>query len=101
MLKDYKNQALVGIWGGIFFSGFGYLLTSASSVLYVNFGYLILTGGYVLFVLGCFMYSRGKGYSWIVGMLGFLGPVGLLLLYCLKDHSKRILAKQAKEAQKF
>ncbi len=96
MLKEYKTQAILGIWGGVIFFSFGFFLFWASRSIYNIFGLTIMLGGYVLFVCGCFMYVKGKGRSWYMGLFGALGPVGLLLLYVLKDYSKIVLKKRSK-----
>ncbi len=96
MLKEYKLQSIIGIWGGLLFFGFGYLLTLSGGQGNVVFGKLIIAGGYALFILGCFMYVKGKGQNSYLGILGVFGPVGLLLLYCLKDRSKLVLKERKK-----
>lgn len=93
MLKEYRMQTILGIWSGIVFFAFGYLVFSLSQVLYRCFGVTMMLGGYVLFICGCFMYVKGKGHSWYLGLFGFLGPIGLLILYVLKDRSKIVLKK--------
>jgi peptidoglycan/LPS O-acetylase OafA/YrhL len=96
MLSEYKTQAILGIWGGAAFFGLGYFLISMSQAVYRFFALPIAFGGFILFVCGCVMYSKGKGHSGFWGMLGILGPLGLLILYCLKDRSKIILKKRQK-----
>ncbi len=93
MLKEYKVQAALGIWGGALFALFGYLLLSMPQAIYFYFGRLMIFGGYILLVCGSFMYAKGKGYSWYVGLLGVLPALGLLILYCLRDRSRMVLKK--------
>ncbi len=97
MLKEYKMQAILGVWGGVLLFFVGYAITSFPEALYAYFGQAIMLGASILFVCGCFMYSKGKGRSWYFGLFGFLGPLGLLVLYCLKDRSKLILKKREKK----
>jgi hypothetical protein len=97
MLKDYKVQAILGIWGGVLFFSLGFLVGSIQQAGHLYFSRLIMAGGYLLFVCGCFMYVRGKGRSWYWGILGVFGPAGLLFLYCLKDRSRIVLKKHQKE----
>jgi len=97
MLKEYKMQSILGIWGGAIFFMMGYYFTYSPQLLYSSFGRLIMSAGYALFICGCFMYSKGKGRSFWWGILGLLGPLGLLILYILKDRSKIILKKRQKE----
>lgn len=97
MLKEYRSQTIIGIWGGTCFFALGYFLTNAPQPVYVNFGRLIMSGGYALFISGNYMYAKGKGQSGYWGILGIFGPIGLLILYCLKDRSKFILKKRQKE----
>ena len=100
MLKEYKTQAILGIWGGLFISLIGYLIFSIPQGMYLYFGRAIMIGGYILIVAGSFMYAKGKGYTVVAGLLGLLGPLGLLLLYCLKDKSKIVLKKREREISK-
>ena len=88
MHNEYKLQAILGVWGGIVFFALGFFIIRAPGNIYVYFGQLIIFWGYVLCVCGCLMYMKGKGYHWAVGLLGILGPLGLLILYLLKDRSK-------------
>ena len=96
MLKEYKGQALIGVWGGFLFGILGYLVSFPGSS-YVYFGYAMLIGSYVLLACGGYMYARGKGYGWAVGLLGIFGPLGLVVLYVLRDKSALILRKRRKE----
>lgn len=96
MLKEYRLQSIMGIWGGVFFLALGFFLASLPRVVYVCFGRVIMSGGACLFVCGCFMYAKGKGRSFAWGILGLLGPLGLGILYVLKDRSKIILKKRQK-----
>jgi hypothetical protein len=75
----------------------GYMVSLLPQASYGYFGRMIMTGGYILFVCGCFMYSKGKGQSWYFGILGILGPLGLLILYVLRDKSKMVLKKRGKQ----
>ena len=97
MLKEYKLQTILGIWGGLFFMLLGYFMASHRTTSIVFFGHAALIGGVALFVSGCFMYAKGKGYPWLMGLLCLLGPVGLLLLYALKDHGNLILKQRERE----
>lgn len=97
MLKEYRIQTVLGVWGGSLFFTFGAFLYSAADRVYSYFGLLMMLGGYVLFICGCFMYVKGKGHSWYFGLFGFFGPLGLLVLYVLKDNSKIILKRRLKK----
>lgn len=100
MLKEYKVQSILGIWGGAIAFGIGYLMTSVPSAYQVMQAFLaiaIMLGSYVLFVSGCVMYAKGKGYGGVFGFLGCLGPLGLMILYVLKDKSKIVLKQREKE----
>lgn len=96
MLKEYKMQAILGVWGGILFFAFGTFLFSASRDIYSYFALVIMLGGYILFICGCFMYVKGKGQNGFLGLFGILGPIGLLILYILKDNSKILLKERSK-----
>jgi len=100
MLKEYKLQAILGIWGGFLLFALGFLVTGKDSSGYLFFGKAIMLCSYALFICGCFMYARGKGRSWYWGILGVLGPLGLLVLYCLMDRARFILKKRKLEAAK-
>ena len=97
MLKEYKTQTIMGVWGGVSFSVFGYFMMTLPQASYSSFGRLMMIGGYILLVCGAFMYARGKGYGWGTGLCGFLGPLGLLILYVLRDRSRIVLKKRQKE----
>jgi hypothetical protein len=97
MLKEYKMQTILGVGGGVFFLLFGFFMTPLPQAAYVSFGRLMMAGGYILLGCGVFMYARGKGYSWVVGLCGLLGPLGLLILYVLRDRSRMVLKKRQKE----
>lgn len=101
MLNEYRSQTILGIWGGAAFFGLGYFFSGAPQAAYAYFGSAIMIAGYILFVCGCFMYAKGKGRSFWWGVLGLLGPLGLPLLYCLKDRSRLILKKRQKESTKI
>lgn len=96
MLKEYRAQTILGVWGGLFFCAAGWLIFQ-TPLAYRHFGALMLAGGYVLFVSGCIMYAKGKGWDGLWGLLGILGPPGLLFLYALRDKSKLILRRRRKE----
>jgi len=101
MLKEYKVQSITGIWGGALFFALGYYFSGSSQMLYTSFGRIIMSAGYALFICGCFMYSKGKGRSFWWGILGVLGPLGLLVLYVLKDRSKIILKNRQKNQLRY
>lgn len=96
MLKEYRTQTILGVWGGFLSVGLGYLVSCLGSS-YFYFGYAMMAGGYILLACGGYMYGRGKGYGWLVSFLGILGPLGLLILYVLRDRSARVLKKRRKE----
>ncbi len=97
MLKEYKFQAALGIWAGSLLFALGSLALGRHEAGYRFFGNVIMSGSYALFICGCFMYARGKGRNWYWGILGLLGPVGLICLYCLMDKTKFVLKKRQKE----
>lgn len=97
MLKEYKAQTMIGVWGGFLFGCLGYVVSRLGFSYYVYFGYTMMAGGYVLLACGGYMYGRGKGYGWLVNLLGLLGLFGLLILYVLRDKSALILKKRRKE----
>ncbi len=96
MLKEYRTQTIIGVWGGFFFGCLGYLVASLGAS-YLYFGYMMIAGGYILLACGGYMYARGKGYGWVVGLIGVLGPAGLLILYVLRDRSALVLRRRRKE----
>jgi hypothetical protein len=95
MLKDYRLQSFLGIWGGVFFFALGVMISGATHAMYRVFSMMLEAGGYILFVSGCVMYAKGKGHRWYLGLLGILGPLGLLFLYVLKDKSGWASKKRA------
>lgn len=97
MLREYRIQTILGIWGGFLFFWAGYFSSSSKDRSAAIFGVVLMVLSYVLFICGCFMYSRGKGRSWYFGLMGFLGPVGLVFLYCLQDKSKMVMKRRQKE----
>jgi hypothetical protein len=97
MLKEYRLQSILGIWGGLLLFALGFIVTGKHEAGYIFFGNAIMSASFALFICGCFMYARGKGRSWYWGILGLIGPLGLVALYCLMDKSKFILKKRQKE----
>jgi hypothetical protein len=96
MLREYKVQTFVCVWGGAAFGFFGYSL-GILGASYEVFGKLLMLGGYLLTGCGCVTYSRGKGYSWAMGFLGVLGPLGVFFIYLLRDRSPMLLKRRKKE----
>ncbi len=100
MLNEYRMQSILGIWGGLFCFFIGFMIASSATppgAANGIFGFAIMAGSTVLFVSGCFMYAKGKGHAWLFGFFGLLGPLGLLVLYVLKDKSKIVLKERAKD----
>lgn len=89
MLRQYQTKTNIGV-------GLGTLLLLSTALLFrwrgiVNYPYVPLalaTLAIPLFIWGCCMYAIGKGYSWVLGLLGGLGWVGLLVLALLPDRHK-------------
>ncbi len=98
MLREYKFQTSVCVWGGVFFGFFGFLIATHGAS-YEVFGQLLMVGGYLLTSCGCFLYARGKGYGWVVGLAGILGPAGVAFIYLLRDRSAMMLKKMKKEEE--
>jgi hypothetical protein len=98
MLKEYKFQTSLCVWGGVFFGLFGFAL-AAPGTSYETFGQLLMAGGYLLMACGCFLYARGKGYGWMMGLVGILGPVGVTFIYLLRDRSASLMKKRKKEEE--
>ncbi|MFA5038782.1 MAG: hypothetical protein WC732_03790 [Candidatus Omnitrophota bacterium] len=96
MLKEYKTQTIICVWGGFLFCGLGYLAAHPDSP-HPYFGYALFAGGYLMNVCGAYMYARGKGYSALAGLLGVFWAPGLLVLYVLRDRSGAILKKRRRE----
>lgn len=94
MLQEYKTQVMTGVWSGIFFFAIGWIIFQMPDTAYRYFGKVTMAGGYLLFLAGCVFYAKGKGQNAWWGMLGALGPVGLLFLYALRDKSKMVLKKR-------
>ncbi len=97
MLREYKLQTRLCAWGGLAFLGLAYFIGGMEENGGVFFSRLLYVGGYVLTGCGSYMYGRGKGYGRTVGALGVLGPLGLLLVYLLRDRSGLVLKARAKE----
>lgn len=98
MLKEYKLQTSTCVWGGVIFGLFGFLITTPGTS-YAAFGQLLMAGAYLLIFCGCFLYARGKGYGWAMGLVGILGPVGVVFIYLLRDRSGMMLKKRKKEEE--
>lgn len=100
MLKEYKSQTILCVWGGFLFCGLGYLIAQPASP-YPYFGHVLFIGGYLLNMCGAYMYARGKGYQPWVGLLGILWVPGLLVVYVLRDRSGEVLKRRQREAKRF
>lgn len=98
MLREYKMQTSVCVWGGFVFGLFGFLIAIPGTA-YEVFGRLIMTGGYLMMACGCYLYARGKGYSWVVGLLGILGPAGVACVYLLRDRGAMVQKKRKQEEE--
>ena len=96
MLREYKMQTFVCVWGGFVFGLFGFLI-SVPGTAYEVFGRLLIAGGWVLMACGCFFYALGKGYGWSMGLMGLFGPLGAVFIYLLRDKSALMLKKRKKE----
>jgi len=97
MLKEYKLQTQLCAWGGLAFLGFAYFMGGLDDSGWVFFSRLLYIGGYLLTGCGTYMYGRGKGCGPAIGLVGALGPLGLLIVYVLKDRAGLVLKKREKE----
>ncbi len=97
MLKEYRLQTRLCAWGGLAFLGLAYFMGGLEDDGWVFFSRLLYLGGYVLTGCGAYMYGRGKGYEGLVAALGVLGPLGLFLVYLLRDRSGLVLKRRARE----
>jgi len=97
MLKEYRMQTRLCAWGGLAFLGLAFFLVGGSDQGWVFFGRLLYLGGYALTGCGAYMYGRGKGYGPRIVALGALGPLGLAVVFLLRDRSGLVLKRRAKE----
>lgn len=81
MLAEYKKTSNVKAAVGIVLQIIGRGMLESSPL----FATLAILLGSASFVWGCADYSKGKGYHWGWGFLGFLSLPGLLVLYFLRD----------------
>lgn len=53
-------------------------------------GWGMLIGFAAIFLVGTVVWAGAKGYHLLLGAsLGWLGPIGLLILVCLQDQSEK------------
>ena len=97
MLKEYRLQTRLCAWGGLAFLGLAYFMGGLEDDGWVLFSRFLYLGGYALTGCGAFMYGLGKGYRRGAAAAGVLGPVGLFLVYLLRDKSGLVLKKRARE----
>ena len=84
-------------WGGIAFLGLAYFMGGFADSGWIFFSQVLYLGGFALTGCGTYMYGRGKGYAPSIGLLGLLGPLGLGIVFMMKDHSGLILKRRARE----
>jgi len=84
-------------WGGLAFLGLAYYIGRFPDSGWIFFSQVLYLGGFALTGCGVYMYGRGKGYGPSIGCLGLLGPLGLLVVFILRDHSGLVLKRRAKE----
>ena len=51
----------------------------------------VAIGGIALFIYGSYLYCIGKGQSPWLCFFGFLGIIGLIVLFCLPDKNKKVI----------
>ncbi len=88
MLKEYKAKTVGGLGLGILAIFIGYLMSLVDIGTVLWFAAIFIWGGVLLFVWGLWCYAKGKGYHGIWGLLGFLGPIGLIVLIFFPDKQK-------------
>ena len=89
MIPRYKNQAIVGIVGGL---GLSYASWTVSAASQLGHGDMVdlasrFTGS-ALFIWGCWMYSKSKALPASNWAWGFFGLFGLIILFVKEDRSQ-------------
>ncbi len=89
MLPEYRRKTNIGVGLGVLAQLIGFITSQ-----YVDIGTILwlaailIYGGIILFVWGLWAYAIGKGYRGTWGLLGFLGVIGLALLFLFPDRHK-------------
>lgn len=86
MLPEKKNNALIGIVGGIVVNIISGVISSQGGSM-ATVGTLVGLVGAVMFIWGCINLAVGKGYSWAFGLLAFLPCIGLIILLVMPDKT--------------
>lgn len=83
MLPENQRNTNIGVGIGIVLQVIGNMLMKGNPV-----GLVVALIGLAFFIWGCSNYSKGKGYSPLLGFLGLLSLIGLLILAVLPDKHK-------------
>lgn len=89
MLAEYRKKTNIGVGIGILCQVIGFVAS-----YYVDIGTILwlaailIYGGIILLVWGLWSYAVGKGYRGKWGLLGFLGVIGLIILFFFPDKNK-------------
>ena len=90
MLTTNKKSVYIGIGSGFILQIVGIFVESPigmddalSAILFIS--------GYFLLIWSCWLYARGKGYSGAWRLLGLFSLLGFVILFFLKDKSKKDL----------
>ncbi|MBS1912696.1 MAG: hypothetical protein JST22_11980 [Bacteroidetes bacterium] len=92
----YRSQArrllYIGIavlLGGMLIIGIttgGHSSSSDGGFFYAGvFLFLALAASQCIFIASAFYFARSKGYPWYTGLLIFVGMIGLLILFVIRD----------------
>ena len=89
MLKEYEQNAYVGIGAGWFCGHFGAAIVSDGGDMFeVIVGTAFMLLGFGIFVWGVINGCVGKGYSRWYGLLSILNIIGVAILIMLPDKYK-------------
>lgn len=87
MLPEKRMNTNIGVGIGFLLQLAGFLLLQTGGTTGI-LGLVLLLISWPVFIWGCMNYAEGKGHSKWVGLVGFGGIIGLIILILLPDQDR-------------
>ena len=95
MIAKYNNKSLAYGLPGILLQFGGKFLKESTSDPAMNVASsIIILLGFVLLLIGMIYYTKGKGRNPAWCLLAFLSIIGLIILACIKDKTRKRICPQ-------